>query len=116
MSIVMVQFRSLSIFFLECEEKKAVNSWAKKLIEEKACEPEYVSDEKGTCLNRKKMPLYAIISKDEKHHGLRHPRADHFTSVDATKHYYCLKNKPYIELYVKKCLQRYKGENSSYQL
>lgn len=62
------------------------------------------------------MPLYVVISKDEKHHGLRHPRTDHFTSVDAMKHYYCLKNKPYIELYVKKFLQRYKGENSSYQL
>ena len=45
---------------------KAVTAELKKLIEEKACGPEHIFDEEGTCLNRKKMLSYAVFSKEEK--------------------------------------------------
>lgn len=44
---------------------KAITAELKKLIEEKAYEPEHIFDKEGTCLNRKKMSLCAVISKDE---------------------------------------------------
>ena len=61
------------------------------------------------------LPLTHNPSHSDLYVSILHSKTDHFTSVDAMKHYYSLKNKPYIELHVKKCLQRYEGENSSYQ-
>lgn len=44
---------------------KALTAELNKLTEEKAYGPERISDKQGTCLKRKKIPLCAIISKDD---------------------------------------------------
>lgn len=53
-----------AFFFFQCERQ--LTAELKKLIEEKAYGPEHVFDKEGTCLNRKKIFLCAVISKDQK--------------------------------------------------
>ena len=62
--IIMIGFRSSGIFLFPMW--KAITAELKKLIEEKAYGPEHVFDKEGTCLNRKKIFLCAVISKDQK--------------------------------------------------